>query len=255
MASQWDVHKQQGGWSQKDWNQSGWSDASRWGSGDQIPSGSEERSMKLQAKADEYAPQFGVQNWQPSLRVKYVPVAITPAKRFVRSVTPRREIPPVWLEDKQWQKRVGDLLAPPLLETSKDRMLSGKSSGNSDFQSHYGKQRELRNSRPATTPIDYGAGQGSRLNPTLDDCFYENYEMAPWESYFVFNNKEYTLPRNNLELDQYAIRSDFGNLVNARHREASRSRDRRTDEPEPGADAVNVLSHYWNSKEAPYDPH
>ena len=112
MSSQWDVHKQQGGWSQKDWSQSGWSDASRWGSGDQIPSGSEERSTKLQAMADDHAPQFGVQNWQPSLRVKYVPVAITPAKRFVRSVTPRREIQPVWLEDKQWQKRVEDFVAP-----------------------------------------------------------------------------------------------------------------------------------------------
>ena len=115
MSSQWDVHKQQGGWSQRDWSQSGWSDASRWGSGDQIPSGSKERSMKLQAMADEHAPHLGVLIWQPSLRVKYVPyvpVAVTPSKRFVRSVTPRGEKQPVWLTDKQWKDRVEELLRP-----------------------------------------------------------------------------------------------------------------------------------------------
>ena len=52
---------------------------------------------------------------------------------------------------------------------------------------------------------------------------------------------------------KYAIRSDFENQVITRHREASRSRDRRKDEPEPGAEAVSVLSNYWRSKEAPYE--
>ena len=69
MASQWDVHKQQSGWSQGgDWSQSGWSDASKWGTGGQ-PSGIRQGSDKLQAMADAPPPQFGVQNWTPSLRI------------------------------------------------------------------------------------------------------------------------------------------------------------------------------------------
>ena len=160
----------------------------------------------------------------------------------------------MWLADKQWKERVEELLRPPgtsHLGATKDQQSGKSSSDHGEFQTRYVYGKQKGSSR---TPIDYGAGQGSRLNPTVDDCLYENYEMAPWETIFVFNNKEYPLPRNNLELDQYAIRSDFENLVNARHREASRSRERRTDEPEPGAETVNVLSHYWNSKEAPYDP-
>jgi hypothetical protein len=134
MASQWDVRKQQSGWSQgRDWSQSGWSDASKWGTDDQFPSGNRQRSEKLQAMADEPPPQFGVQHWTPSLRIDYVPVTVKPAKQFVRSVTPRGEKLPAWLADKQWQKRVEELLAPPLLEMSKDRIPSGKSSGSSEF--------------------------------------------------------------------------------------------------------------------------
>ena len=101
MASQWDVRKQQSGWSQGgDWSQSGWSDASKWGTDGQ-PSGIRQRSDKLQAMADTPPPQFGVPNWTPSLRIEYVPVNVKPAKQFVRSIAPQGEKLPAWLADKQ----------------------------------------------------------------------------------------------------------------------------------------------------------
>jgi hypothetical protein len=100
MASQWDVHKQQSGWSQGgDWSQSGWSDASTWGTDGQL-SGNRQRlqSDKLQAMADA-PPQFGLSaSWTPSLRIEYEPVQLKP-KGFVRTPAPQGDDIPTWMKD------------------------------------------------------------------------------------------------------------------------------------------------------------
>ena len=99
-------------------------------------------------------PQFGTSNnWTPSLRIEYVPVQLKP-KGFVRTAAPQGDELPTWMKDKQWQERVEEMCAPPLLpsEMFKGTGQSGNSSG-SGFQANYGKQKELKNSRKATTPI------------------------------------------------------------------------------------------------------
>ena len=181
------------------------------------------------------------------MRVAWEPVELKPSTAFVRTPAPQGQKVPEWVQDKQWQARVEEICSGPWGTAAKS---AGSGRSGSCYQINYGKQSSQKNCRRPTTPLEYTAGEGSRLTPNVD-WFYENYTMAAWNSCFQYNGKEHPLPRNNLELEKYSIKyKRFENLVGERHRSASR--DRRADEPEPTTESANVLYSWWMSKEQPY---
>ena len=121
------------------------------------------------------------------------------------------------------------------------------------YLSNYGKQSGPKTCQPPKTPLAYGPGEGSRLDSNVD-CFFENYTMADWNSWFRYKGEYYELPKNNLERDTWAVKYErFENLVGDRHRSASR--DRRDDEHVPTQTSENILNNWWLSQEQPYRLH
>jgi hypothetical protein len=155
------------------------------------------------------------------------------------------EKPPIWLLEERWKKRVEDMVEEP----KQTRVVAQNAqSGNASCrESDYGKQSGLKHCK---TSVAYGPGQGSSLTNGVDS-FSENYQFATWDSQFTFTVVDYELPKNNLQLDAWAVKhQSFENLVAIRHRSASRQRT--AAEKVPDEKSENVLKNYWMSKETPY---
>jgi hypothetical protein len=163
---------QQRGWGQAqknwpshdDWGHAAWSSSS---------SGWDRReSRELSSPGNQSFPS-GTPEWTPSLdnlRICYQPVTVRPT--ILRSS--KKAESNAWEHDR-WTQRVEEL------NTTKEVSLNDVARER-EFQSNYGKQKAMRH-LVSPTPLDYQPGQGSRLYPA-DECYFENYEFAPWELFF-----------------------------------------------------------------------
>jgi hypothetical protein len=237
MSSQWERHKQ-GSWSQREWDEHSWSVRKDQLPGTQLP-GNEWPSKSDMEDVYEHQEK---KTWQPSLRIDFVPVKETAAK-LVRHKSPVVLKPPMPWGAPRWEACVEQMTKIPLMSIP-DADLSGRLAPfvkTKVFETNYGPQK-----------VNYRPGEGSRLNQEHGNCYFENYELAPWEDTFTHEGQIHTLPRNNLDLEHFALASMFENPVNQRHRQVSASRERRNVEKEPGTEAVGVLNQYWLKHEAPY---
>jgi hypothetical protein len=138
MSSQWERHKQ-GSWSQRDWDDRGWSVRQE----NQLPgtqlSGNEWPS---QSDMEDVYEHLEKKEWQPSLRINFVPVTETAAK-LVRHKSPvvlKRAMP--WGAQK-WEACVEEMTKIPMMSIP-EADLSGRLAPfvkTKDFETDYGPQK------------------------------------------------------------------------------------------------------------------
>ena len=171
MSSQWERHKQSS-WSQRDWDERGWSVRQE----NQLP-GTQLSGNEWPSKSDmeDVYEHLEKKEWQPSLRINFVPVTETAAK-LVRHKSPvvlKRAQP--WGAQK-WEACVEEMTKIPMM-CIPEAELSGRLAPfvkTTEFESDYGPQK-----------VHYRPGEGSRLNREQGNCYFKDYEIAPWEGTFT----------------------------------------------------------------------